>query len=129
MKAIMMVICFLILQDQPALDPSLLYGRWAWYASEGGMMGQHITAEQTRENKSLVFSKDHAVFYMVADSVSFKSRYVIETRRSEFTGKDMPSLRIQGIAKDQWISMQGRDTLFLRENKYDGWTHRYVRIR
>ncbi len=91
-------------------------------------MEQRITVEQTQQNKSLLFTKDHAVFYMVGDSVSYKSRYVTEMHRSEFTGQDTPLLRIQGISKDQWITMQGKDSLILRENKYDGWTHRYVRL-
>ncbi|HMV27638.1 MAG TPA: hypothetical protein PLH27_02435 [bacterium] len=128
MKTLLMAVCFFVLQDQPAFDPSLMYGRWKWYASEGGLMEQRITVEQTQQNKSLLFTKDHAVFYMVGDSVSYKSRYVTEMHRSEFTGQDTPLLRIQGISKDQWITMQGKDSLILRENKYDGWTHRYVRL-
>ncbi|KAB2880511.1 hypothetical protein F9K33_04865 [bacterium] len=115
--------------QEPVLDEKEMYGAWSWVQSSGGLLGNTLTPENIKLSKKIVLTKDHVIMYYANDSLTLKQNYQIQNEKSIYSQSPAPVLRISGMTKTQTISLRGQDTLFLRENVYDGYAHVYVRLR
>ncbi len=129
MKIIVLTFSIFFVKAQDTFfDESLLYGRWIWIESYGGLTESRSTARETGFEKSVLFTKDHNVFYFLKDSVTFRSTYICQTAVSLFSDKPEVVMGVRGFAKKQVVRLTP-DTLWLRENVYDGFTHVYVKMK
>ena len=114
----------LFLQDFTDRD---LMGTWKWVKSSGGMLGIETTAEKSGVSRTISFSRDHVALFYVGDSLTFKNNFFILQEKTIFSEQPENVLKIKGTLKSQSIDFIGKDTLILRENAFDGFTHTYVR--
>jgi len=116
----------LFMQDLTDQD---LFGTWKWVKSYGGLLGNETSAERSGVSKKIVFSRDHVALFYVADSLTFENSFFVIQEKTVFADDAKSILKIIGMLKSQIIDFRGPDTLTLRENAFDGFTHQYVRIR
>lgn len=126
--AALLMIAFLTHQESPFTE-SEVYGEWAWFFSKGGLMDHTITPEKVKASKKLVLTKDHVAMFFVEDSLTLRKNYQIQSEKTVFSESFRPVFRLAGMQKTQMIALIGKDTLELKDNAFDGYTHRYVRVK
>ncbi len=121
-------ILLLLTLQKDAFDETMLYGRWKWVETHGGMTDSQLDAVKRQEDRSILFTIDHAIFYFSKDSVTYKNMYFCYTGKGIFSETNQVILEIKGTSKKQIVNLK-RDTLTLRENSFDGFTHIYAKMK
>lgn len=128
MRALTLLLSLLLYVQDTAFNEKDLYGAWRWVRSSGGIWDHTITPEKAGETKKIILTKDHHAMYYTNDSLALRINYMILKEKSLFADEPVPVLRLTGLIRTQIISLL-QDTLYLRDNAYDGYAHVYVRFR
>jgi hypothetical protein len=126
--AVLLVLAVLMIQESPFTE-SEVYGEWIWLFSKGGLMDHTLTPETVKNSKRIVMTKDHVVMIFSGDSLTLRKNYQIQSEKTVFSESFQPVLHLAGMNKTQTITLIGKDTLVLKDNAFDGYTHNYVRLK
>jgi hypothetical protein len=103
-----------------------LWGTWRWVRSSGGMLG--IVREAAGDDvQTLTFTRDHVAIFKQNDSTIFLGNYHVYSGQTVFSSAPQSLVRIQGMQRILIVRSVTRDSLFLKENAFDGWERVYVR--
>ena len=127
-SAILLMLAVLMIQESTFTE-SEVYGEWVWLFSKGGLMDHTLTPETVKNSKRIVMTKDHVAMFFAGDSLILRKNYQIQTEKTVFSKSPRPVLRLAGMNKTQTVTLVGKDTLELKDNAFDGYTHRYVRVK
>ncbi len=109
--------------------PATLIGTWNWQYSSGGYAGFISTPETTGEVRKIQFDTDNNFKYFVNEILKSESKFFIEKSLSIY-GKDSALILItNSLSLPQSIRFAHLDTLTLSEEAFDGFGHRYIRIK
>ena len=110
--------------------PAALLGKWNWFYSGGGIANIVITPQTTGETRAIEFDKNNNYKEYVNGSLKSESDYHIEKSKSIFSHDSVLLI----IIKELWPSrlyfeFKSSDTLITYEEAFDGFEHRYIRIK
>ncbi len=131
LPACLLVICVMLLscgRNPTEVDIyDVVNGSWDWAFSYGGYAGEYVYPDSAGYHKTIHFGNDRVYTEAIDDSVVLDEKYEIVMRR---TG-DRPAyhLYIENQAIDLFIERVDTDTLTLRENCDDCYSHTYARLR
>lgn len=129
MKFVTMIIFVMLTAQENAFNESDIYGEWKWLYSKGGLMDHTLTPENTNMLKRIVLTKDHVAMFYAGDSLTLRKNYQIQSEKTIFSGSPQVVLRLVGLKKTQALTLTANDSLELKDNSFDGYTHRYVRVK
>ena len=129
MKFVIMLVLVVLTKQESTFNESEVYGEWGWLYSKGGLMDHVLTPENTKVSKKIVLTKDHVAMIFTGDSLIFRKNYQIRTEKTLFSELPMPVLGLAGLNKTQTVTLVSKDTLDLKYNAFDGYMHKYVRLK
>ena len=129
MKSVILLVFAVLMIQESTFTESEVYGEWIWLFSKGGLMDHTLTPETVKSSKRIVITKDHVAMFFAGDSLILRKNYQIQSEKTVFSESFRPVFRLAGMQKTQMIALIGKDTLELKDNAFDGYTHRYVRVK
>jgi len=124
--------------DELTIEKKII-GKWNWIESNGGFTGHsHYTPENTGTVTQLIFSKEKTVYKIMNKDTIHKTNYYISKENSILFGDsydfliinyryDLPDTTI--YLPMRYIIRNISDELILDEDVYDGYIHRFERIK
>lgn len=109
----------------PTNNANDLTGTWNWVSSQGGFVGHTLTPESEGYRQKLIFYGDHS-YTITKDGVPQKQgKYKIIM--SKYDSSKKLAIQYDSLEAFQSIILELTDTLHLRENCSDCYSHIYVR--
>jgi hypothetical protein len=114
--------------DFEIIDAQTIVGKWRWIESTGGIAGITMKASIS-DQKSMVFNEKMNFEFYLNGKLTKSTPFIISNEKSIYTGNKVDIIK---FPKDDWIAMSfqfSKDSLFLSEEVYDGFSHKFVRIK
>jgi hypothetical protein len=111
-----------------AVSPfSMLYQRWEWVRSSGGIAGVVQTPQSEGYTRAIDFTENGFFTVYQDNAVVISSTYTIIRAESILDNREYDIIVFDnGLLESAIIQLSG-DTLVLREEVFDGFTHTYRR--
>lgn len=103
-----------------------LIGTWEWVFTSGGQSGMTITPATEGYTQLLQFTKQNVTKYRDG-SVQSSMPYTLDRGESIYTGQEETLIQFGSGGMTQSVVIEA-DTLLLREECFDCYSHKYVRI-
>ena len=106
---------------------SMLYHRWEWVQSSGGIAGVVQTPQSEGYTRAIAFTEE-GVFTVYQDNAAIiSSTYTIIRAESILDNQEYDMIVFENALLESAIIQLSGDTLILREEVFDGFTHTYRR--
>jgi len=116
-----------------------IIGKWNWLESNGGMTGNsHYTPENTGDERKMIFLKDKTVYIILNGDTIHTTNYFTSRENSILLGDEFDFLTINYkyelpdtiiYIPIRYMIREITDELKLDEDVYDGYGHRYERLK
>lgn len=106
----------------------LLYGKWIWVQSSGGIDGRTITPNENDPAKYLRFIKPDIMESYIGDSLIVSRSFSLKKDISIYTSDSLYFIFHENSSFPKVIYMLTDTVLSLSDNFYDGFNEEYRRI-
>jgi hypothetical protein len=116
----------LLISCQTEAHAPEIIGHWNWVKTQGGFGGISIWAKRPDE-KTLVFGRDGIMKILENGKVKQSVEFTLGNEKSITSTRPLPTIKFADQASINLSYQIKKDSLFLTEEVYDGFTHTYVR--
>lgn len=109
----------------PGQDENELTGSWDWISSQGGFAGWKLTPESESYSQKLIFHEDQT--YTIKRDGKLHEQGTYEISIIEYDEEHRPAIQYDSKEFYHAVIIELTDTLRLRENCADCYSHLYVR--
>ena len=106
---------------------SMLYHRWEWVQSSGGIAGVVQTPQSEGYTRAIDFTENGFFTVFQDNAVVISSTYTIIRAQSILDNQQYDMIVFDNTLLESAILQLSGDTLTLREEVFDGFTHTYRR--
>jgi hypothetical protein len=117
----------------PNSELKKIFGKWEWVETSGGFTGKITTPAKASYTEEIEFMKDGSFLRFKNGNMTDKNKFTISEGKSIFKSESTYIISFSPIDSSAAASMQkqslsfmGNDTLFLKEECHDCFSHVYV---
>lgn len=115
--------------DIQKIELPLLYGKWIWVESSGGIDGRTITPGENEPSKYLRFVKPDLMESYLDDSLVSSKNFTLEKGLSIYSADSLYFIVEDAGSMPLVIYQVTNERLSLADNVYDGFGHEYIRVK
>lgn len=113
---------------KPSDELPMLFGKWRWIESSGGMDGRTITPNESEPAKYLKFVKPDIKETYLGDSLISSRTFILEKDLSIYSSDSLYFIIEDAGSMPLVIYQITDERLSLADNVYDGFGHEYIRV-